>query len=843
MSSRERATGSRVALAKRWLLVLAALAIMAASFSAAQSIRPARADVPADQVNIPVAGSPLSNIITASPYSLSPGFSPAVHDYVVRCQASANQITFTLVAKPPGSIQVGYQNGSTATVTVGLAESQAAVVQATDANNPAQQVQYWIRCLPHDFPQMNVSKPGTPSPGWYLTGTIVPGPGNSSSTYAMILDENGTPVWYQSAPGGAINVELLPYSKNTIAWAPNLGPGVGSNLNGAYSLYQLDTQTASTAAVSPGLPTDPHELLQLSNGHRIMIATPSKGGQDLRSLKQFNPAFDTTNGTIVDCLIEELDTTGALVGQPWKASDHVDVKESNRPAAVTYQGVPNVADIYHCNSVDVDSVTGDILVSMRHTDAVYRITNPSGGLASVVTWKMGGNAITKDQSTAHLTVTASDTERGFFGQHDARFRPNGNISLYDDHTPSPSGCSPCATPGPARGVEYAVDTTLGTATLVWEYQSPDGLNSPATGGFRRSPDGSDSLIAWGFKPGSGFTEVDSNHIPLLAMTFPNGDLEYRAVKVLPGDLDVNLLRQTAGLPRSTALPIAWQGIGGLTLTSKPGAASWAPNRFDVFARGPDQQMGHLWWDGSQWYGWEPLGGVLASGPGAAARSPGLLDVFVRGTDDQLYHRWWDGSQWNGWEALGGVLRSSPTVASWSAGRLDVMVQGTDSQIWRKFWDGSQWSGWEPLGGQTNADPAVATWGAGRLDLFIRNVDGTLGHRWYDGGQWSTWEWFAGSLSNGTGPSAAASANGELDVIVSGTANVPQRLQYNGGWRPWQSLGGATPQTPSVVKRDLGPTEVFVTGTDGALYHEPLSSASPARTRPMAPPNRGDASKL
>ncbi|MGI8564142.1 MAG: aryl-sulfate sulfotransferase [Candidatus Dormibacter sp.] len=821
----------------------------AASFSAALSIRPARADVPADQVDIPVAGSPLSNIVTASPYSLTPGFLPAVHDYVVRCQTGVNQVTFTLVAMPAGSIQVGYQSGSTATVTVGLAESQAAVVQATDPNNPAGQIQYWIRCLPHDFPQMNVSKPGTPSPGWYLTGTVVPAPDNSSSTYAMILDENGTPVWYQPAPGGAINVELLPYSKNTLAWAPSLGPGVGSNPNGAYNLYQLDTQTSSSLA-APVPPTDPHELLQLANGNRMMIATPLQDGVDLTPLAQFNtPQYQyAKNGTIVDCVIEELDPQGKLVGQLWRASKHINVGESNRPAIVNYNG-KDVADIFHCNSID-DSGTGDMLVSMRHTDAVYRITKATG----LVAWKMGGNQTPlKDPGAKHLSLTG-DSEGGFFGQHDARFRMNGSstdVTLYDDHSTSPPGCSApfdcnnsASPPGPpARGVEYAINDQAGTANWLWEYRSPDGQNAPATGGFRRSPDGNDNVIAWGFKSGSGFTEVDATGAQLLDVTYPNGDLEYRAVKVAPGALDPTLLRQTAGLPRPSALPVAWQGIGGLSLTSKPGAASWAPNRFDVFARGPDQQMGHLWWDGTQWYGWEPLGGVLASGPGAAARGPGLLDVFVRGTDDQLYHRWWDGTQWNGWEALGGVLRSSPTAASWSAGRLDVMVQGTDSQIWHKFWDGSQWSGWEPLGGQTNSDPAVTSWGAGRLDLFIRNVDGTLGHRWYDGGQWSTWEWFAGSLSNGTGPSAAASANGELDVIVSGTANVLQRLQYNGGWRPWQSLGGATPQTPSVVKRDLGAAEVFVTGTDGALYHEPLSSASPARTRPMAPPNRGDASKL
>jgi hypothetical protein len=44
----------------------------------------------------------------------------------------------------------------------------------------------------------------------------------------MILNSNGTPVWYQGAPGAAINVELT--GNNTIAWAPSLGPGVGSEI-------------------------------------------------------------------------------------------------------------------------------------------------------------------------------------------------------------------------------------------------------------------------------------------------------------------------------------------------------------------------------------------------------------------------------------------------------------------------------------------------------------------------------------------------------------------------------------------------------------------------------------
>jgi len=393
---------------KQRLLLLAALAMTAAAFSAPLSIRPARADVPADQVGIPVAGSALSGLTTV-PYSLAPAFSPSIHDYVVRCQPGVNPITLNLTAAPGGSVQVGYQNGPTATVSVSLAESQAAVVQATDPANPrGPQVQYWIRCLPHDFPQLTVSKPGAPAPGWYLTGNISPAKDGSSNTYAMILDENGTPVWYQPAPGGAVNVELLP--NNTIAWAPSLGPGVGSNPKGAYSLYQLDTQTTSAvAAPQPGpeiQPTDPHELLQLSNGHRMMIATPLKLNQDLAALAQFNtPNFTYTgNSTIVDCVIDELNPDGSLAWQ-WRASEHVNPVESNRPVAVNYNG-QYVADIYHCNSVDVDPSSADVLVSMRHTDAVYRITKAT----KMIAWKMGGNAYQKDPAP-HLKVSPNQIRR------------------------------------------------------------------------------------------------------------------------------------------------------------------------------------------------------------------------------------------------------------------------------------------------------------------------------------------------------------------------------------------------------------------------------------------------
>ena len=71
-----------------------------------------------------------------------------------------------------------------------FAENEAVVIVATDAQGAA--VQYWIRCLPSDFPVLTVAhpNPGGPTPGWYL----VNGKATSSDArpYVMVLDTNGT---------------------------------------------------------------------------------------------------------------------------------------------------------------------------------------------------------------------------------------------------------------------------------------------------------------------------------------------------------------------------------------------------------------------------------------------------------------------------------------------------------------------------------------------------------------------------------------------------------------------------------------------------------------------------
>jgi Repeat of unknown function (DUF346) len=115
--------------------------------------------------------------------------------------------------------------------------------------------------------------------------------------------------------------------------------------------------------------------------------------------------------------------------------------------------------------------------------------------------------------------------------------------------------------------------------------------------------------------------------------------------------------------------------------------SWGPNRIDVFVQGMDDHLGHFWWDGSQWRGWEDLGGPIKSGPAVAAWAANRLDVFAgAGTDGQLYHKWWDGSTWNNGDWVGGYFQNSPAAVSWGPNRIDVFVQGSDNNLGHLWWD-------------------------------------------------------------------------------------------------------------------------------------------------------------
>jgi hypothetical protein len=471
------------------------------------------------------APPPPTTTISLSPLPLEPPFSTAIHDYYVRCAAGTNTLTVSMTAAPGSTIALQQPvvdaGPGGAVQTVEVTENEAIVVGVTADGGTDQ---YWIRCLPHDFPKMLMTHypdAGTPTPGYYLVGNMFMAAGDLG--YAAAIDGNGVPVWYQatSTGAGAFNVDnpapgtisLLPYPACNYTFG---------DVGGEYELYDL--VDATTTYVEPSsVPLDVHELQPLPNGDYLVIAAPILTGVDLEGLDSFSD-----NANMIDCVIQEVDPTGASVWQ-WTASEHLDpVQDSTGPMVDVVDGVL-VADVFHCNSVGVDA-NGDVLVSARNMDSVFLVSRTT----SAILWKMGGATYTTD-GAPYLTVTG-DPLTTFHTQHDARVLSNGDISMFDDQT---------TTPGPARAVVYSLDLTAGTATLVWEY---DGSVSVAgMGSFRITEDGS-RVIGWGYSgpDGRAFTEVDATGNDLLDFVFTDGTRSYRAIKVPTSAFDIALLRSTAG---------------------------------------------------------------------------------------------------------------------------------------------------------------------------------------------------------------------------------------------------------------------------------------------------------
>src|SRR5579871_542876 len=153
--------------------------------------------------------------------------------------------------------------------------------------------------------------------------------------------------------------------------------------------------------------------------------------------------------------------------------------------------------------------------------------------------------------------------------------------------------------------------------------------------------------------------------------------------------------------------------------------------------------------GSGPHGWASLGGAINEAPAVARNSDGRLEVFARGTDNSLRHVWQNSPEggWSDWASLGGSLTSELAAAANSDGRLELFARSTDNALWHIWQDsaGGGWSKWASLGGGITGAAAVGRNSDGRLEAFARGTDGALWHIWQDsaGGGWSKWSSLGG----------------------------------------------------------------------------------------------------
>ncbi|NNN21715.1 MAG: hypothetical protein HKL80_06925 [Acidimicrobiales bacterium] len=466
-------------------------------------------------------GAPITNI-SASPFNLNVLFNSSNTDYALYCTNLTNPISIT-VSSSTGNLSIGGTTSSSFTFNINLEPNQAFSILSPNPNTSIGQppnVQYWIRCLPPGFPTYAVNKPGHVSNGYYLINSVHL---DATTNYYLILNKYGSPVWYHQVPS-YITPNLFKLIAPDTLLLSSYYANVATNTN--LSFFNMDSQV-STPLYAPSGRMDSHDYAATSNGDRFISS-------DYLKVANYSSLGYSSNQTYVDNVIQELSASGQIVWQ-WDPANHICPAESDN--YISYSVGPNTIDPLHLNSFSLSPDGKDLLVSFRNLSAVYDINIQTGKIL----WKLGGNNITCD-GEQHLAI-ANDPETTISGQHDAKFISNDEVTLYDDHT---------AMSGASRGIEYKIDTTTNTATMIWEYQNPSGSAAIMTGSLYRYDNGNDNLICWGATGSPGYTEVDANGNLLESVTFPGGFNGYRAYKYPTSSISLSLIRNTAGEPDTSS---------------------------------------------------------------------------------------------------------------------------------------------------------------------------------------------------------------------------------------------------------------------------------------------------
>jgi Polysaccharide lyase len=171
--------------------------------------------------------------------------------------------------------------------------------------------------------------------------------------------------------------------------------------------------------------------------------------------------------------------------------------------------------------------------------------------------------------------------------------------------------------------------------------------------------------------------------------------------------------------------------------SPPSVSNWGPGEgghLNAFVLGPDGSVWNSPFFGSTWHSWvhtgntgdpgHPPGITITSSPAAISRDiPNkIIDVFAKGSDNSIWRLCFNGANWGQWAHAGSAgdpghppgitITSAPAVTSWSSTDLHVFARGSDNNVWYNYFHASisvgtcngVWSGWRYVNPQPDVNP-------------------------------------------------------------------------------------------------------------------------------------------
>jgi Arylsulfotransferase (ASST) len=302
-------------------------------------------------------------------------------------------------------------------------------------------------------------------PGFLFLG---PGPVSLSGTKQygpLIVDRRDELVWFRPVAAG---LEVTNFTTSLYRGEPVLMWWEGKVLETGYGrgeavlLNRSYREVARIRAVG-GRSMDMHALVLSPTGTALFTCHPELVAADLSSLGGGRHA------QVYESIIQEVDiATGRLLFE-WRSLKHVPVSGSHLPLDRRY-------DYLHPNSIQL-LPDGNLLVSARHTWAIYKLERRTGN----VMWTLGGRH--SDFEMAPGTA--------FAWQHDARQISDNVLTVFDNGS---NGA--IETRSQSRGLLLEIDESRRRVTLGKAYTAPRPTLSSSMGSVQVLPSGR-VVVGWG----------------------------------------------------------------------------------------------------------------------------------------------------------------------------------------------------------------------------------------------------------------------------------------------------------------------------------------------------------
>lgn len=361
--------------------------------------------------------------------------------------------------------------------------------------------------LPADFPPAKFESIRKVPFGLF----VVTYSGEDDRPWVIVFDTEGRPRWWFNPDTRALWGQIV--RDGSVVWARSFGDGYGLDPRMAHEV-RSESGKLLRLVKTGGSIVDGHEYRELPNGN-VLLDSYVPETADLSRVG------GPRRATIVSAEAQEVDPAGKVVWS-WNSRGHIALSETGRwwhnVLSNPRRRLQREAyDPVHINSIEPRG-HGEVIVSTRHTDAVYGIDRTTGEIR----WKLGGSTTGKS-----LRVVGDPATKLLGGQHDARLDRYGRLTIFDNGKDRPRR---------PRVVFYKLDLAAGKAIYKGQLNDPEVKRSHCCGSARELPGGG-WLVSWGDnKLVTGFDRQGriAFRLHLPAPTF-------RAVPVPPGATGVREL--------------------------------------------------------------------------------------------------------------------------------------------------------------------------------------------------------------------------------------------------------------------------------------------------------------